>query len=94
MIKTDFWKQPPAELFAELASSNEGLTSREAASRLLRHGSNDATTPKRPPAWFRFMRRFANPLILVLLLASAQTQSVSCWSRCELPPAVARWQKT
>jgi P-type Mg2+ transporter len=71
MTKADFWKQPIAELFAELASSNEGLTSREAASRLLRYGSNDATAPKRAPAWLRFTRHFANPLILVLLLASA-----------------------
>jgi Mg2+-importing ATPase len=70
MTKADFWKQPIAELFVELASSNEGLTSREAASRLLRDGSNDATAPKRAPAWLRFTRHFANPLILVLLLAS------------------------
>lgn len=66
-----FWQQPTAELFEELASSSEGLTSREAASRLLRYGSNDATATKRVPAWVRLVRRIANPLILVLLLASA-----------------------
>jgi magnesium-transporting ATPase (P-type) len=57
MTKTNFWKQPSAELFAELASSNDGLTSSEAMSRLLRYGSNDATAPKRAPAWLRFTRR-------------------------------------
>ena len=66
-----YWSQPTTELFAALASSNDGLTSREAASRLLRYGNNDAAAPKRAPAWLRFTRRFANPLILVLLLASA-----------------------
>jgi P-type Mg2+ transporter len=71
MTKTDFWKQSSAELFAELASSNDGLTSHEATSRLLRYGNNDATAPKRASAWLRFTRRFANPLVLVLLLASA-----------------------
>jgi P-type Mg2+ transporter len=71
MTKTDFWKQPSAELIAELASSNDGLTSHEARSRLLRYGSNDATEPKRASAWLRFTRRFANPFVLVLLLASA-----------------------
>jgi Mg2+-importing ATPase len=71
MPETNYWQQPTAELLAELASSNLGLTSPEAARRLLRYGSNDATTPKRAPAWLRFSRRFANPLILVLLLASA-----------------------
>src|SRR5271165_2256377 len=70
MNKTDFWKQPTTELLAELASSSDGLTSHEAKLRLLRYGSNDATAPKRAPAWLRFIRRFANPLILVLLLAS------------------------
>src|SRR3974390_2151062 len=71
MPETNYWKQPTGELLAELASSNLGLTSPEAARRLLRYGSNDATTPKRAPAWLRFIRRFANPLVLVLLLASA-----------------------
>ena len=71
MTKTEFWQQPTAELFAELASSTDGLTSHEAASRLARYGGNDATAPKRSAAWLRFTRRFANPLILVLLLASA-----------------------
>jgi P-type Mg2+ transporter len=71
MAERNYWKQPIAELFAELASSDSGLTSHEAASRLLRYGSNDATAPKRAPAWLRFTQRFANPLKLVLLLASA-----------------------
>jgi Mg2+-importing ATPase len=62
---------PIAELLAELASSNLGLTSPEAARRVLRYGSNDATTTKRAPAWLRFVQRSANPLILVLLPASA-----------------------
>ena len=70
MMKT-FWQQPTAELLKELASSSEGLTSLEASSRLLRYGGNDATAAKRVPAWLRLARRFANPLIIVLLLASA-----------------------
>jgi P-type Mg2+ transporter len=37
----------------------------------LHYGNNDATVPKRASAWLRFTRRFANPLVLVLLLASA-----------------------
>lgn len=53
MTKRDFWQQPTAELFAELASSNDGLASHEATSRLVRYGSNDATAPKRSAAWLR-----------------------------------------
>jgi hypothetical protein len=70
MTEADFWRQPSAELFAELSSSKDGLTSDGATSRLWRYGSNDAAAPKRASAWLRFIRRFANPLILVLLLAS------------------------
>ena len=71
MARTEFWNEPIADLFIELASSPQGQTSQEAASRLLRYGANDATAPKRAAAWLRFAQRFANPLILVLLLASA-----------------------
>jgi Mg2+-importing ATPase len=67
----EFWKLPTAALFAELATNGSGLTSHEAALRLLRYGSNDAAAPKRVPAWLRFAQRFANPLVILLLLASA-----------------------
>ncbi len=53
MTETVFWKQPAAALLAELTSSESGLTSQEAALRLLCYGSNDATAPKRAAAWFR-----------------------------------------
>ena len=66
MARTEFWNEPIADLFIELASSPQGQTSQEAASRLLRYGANDATAPKRAAAWLRFAQRFANPLILVL----------------------------
>jgi Mg2+-importing ATPase len=50
---------------------DSGLTSREAALRLLRYGSNDVAAPKRSPAWVRFIRLLANPLLLILLVSSA-----------------------
>ncbi len=71
MTGTAFWQRPTAALFAELATKDGGLSSQEAALRLLRYGSNDAAAPKRAPAWLRFAQRFANPLVLILLLASA-----------------------
>src|SRR5262249_19683558 len=43
----------------------------EAASRLERFGRNDATQLHRPPLLLRFLARFANPLVLILLFASA-----------------------
>ena len=71
MTETAFWKQPAAAVLAELGTPDGGLTSREAALQLLRYGSNDAAAPKRSPAWLRFIRLLANPLVIILLVASA-----------------------
>jgi Mg2+-importing ATPase len=71
MTETAFWDQPIAALFAELAAAPDGLTSPEATLRLGRYGGNDAAAPKRAPAWLRFAQRFANPLVMILLVASA-----------------------
>ena len=70
MTQSEFWKEPPKTLLEQLGVSEAGLTSREAAARLLRFGSNDAATAKRTPAWLRLAQRFANPLVLILLVAS------------------------
>ena len=71
MTETAFWNQSAAALLSGLATTDRGLTSQEAARRLLRYGSNDAAAPKRVAAWLRLTRRLANPLVIVLLLASA-----------------------
>ena len=70
MDTTAFWNAPTQSLLTELAASDAGLTSREADRRLLRYGPNDAAAPKHTAAWLRFARRFANPLVIILLLAS------------------------
>ena len=71
MNEIEFWKRSTAELMAELATTDRGLTSREAALRLVRYGSNDAAAAKRAPTWLSFAKRFSNPLVIILLLASA-----------------------
>jgi Mg2+-importing ATPase len=71
MAETAFWKRPAAALLAELATTESGLSSPEAASRLLRYGSNDAAAPKRAAAWVRLARLLGNPLVIILVLASA-----------------------
>jgi P-type Mg2+ transporter len=71
MPETAFWKQSTGAMVAELATTDGGLTSQEAATRLLRYGSNDATAPKRAPGWVRLTRLLGNPLVIILLLASA-----------------------
>jgi Mg2+-importing ATPase len=67
----DPWRRSAAELVEELRTSPGGLSTEEAAARLQRFGSNDATRLRRAPLWLRFLARFANPLVLILLFASA-----------------------
>jgi P-type Mg2+ transporter len=58
-------------LIAELDTSPAGLGSQEAERRLGLYGPNDVTADQRRPAWVRFFRRFRNPLVMILLVASA-----------------------
>ncbi|GAA4890650.1 cation-translocating P-type ATPase [Tessaracoccus lubricantis] len=46
-----------------------GLTSEEAAERLARYGPNELRCAEAEPAWRRFLRQFADPLIHLLLAA-------------------------
>jgi P-type Mg2+ transporter len=71
MSELPFWTQPVRTLLAELRATPDGLASDEAARRLLHFGPNDAATTKPPPAWTRLFGRFRNPLVIILLLASA-----------------------
>jgi Mg2+-importing ATPase len=66
-----YWNRPAPALMAELEASSAGLSSQEAERRILRYGPNDAAAEKRKSGWVRFLRRFSNPLVIILLLASA-----------------------
>jgi Ca2+-transporting ATPase len=64
------WSKPLPQLFKELSSSPEGLSSNEAKSRLLRDGPN-AIADKDRRAWLDILRtQFENPLLLILIAAS------------------------
>jgi Mg2+-importing ATPase len=66
-----FWNEPIGRLFAELRAGPQGLTGSEASRRLLQYGPNDAAAVRRAPAWLRLLARFHNPLVAILLVASA-----------------------
>ena len=54
----------------ELRSATSGLTNAEAASRLLRYGPNQVEEQRRSHLLVQFLRRFTNPLTLILLFAA------------------------
>ncbi|WP_406164680.1 HAD-IC family P-type ATPase [Streptomyces sp. NBC_00996] len=50
-----------------------GLSSDEAARRLVLHGPNEIPSEPRTPAWRRMLQQLRDPLIMVLLVAAALT---------------------
>jgi Mg2+-importing ATPase len=66
-----FWQLPIAELERELSSSAGGLSSAEAGARRARYGPNVLDGHRRLSLPLKFLSRFRNPLVLVLLVAAA-----------------------
>lgn len=62
---------PIEELLSRLAATKDGLSSQEAASRLEKYGTNEFPRPRAIPAWLAYLRLFADPLVVVLIVAGA-----------------------
>ena len=62
-----------AELLAALAASSDGLTSTEAGRRLARVGPNEPASTRRRAGIVQLSLFFANPLVIILLVASLIT---------------------
>ncbi len=60
-----------ATLFEQLESSERGLTTQEARQRLERYGSNETTSVHRVAGIRQFFLALTNPLMIILLIASA-----------------------
>ena len=65
------WQEPADRLLVQLRTKLAGLGGDQARSRLETYGPDDAATVKRTPLWLQFLARFGNPLIIILLIASA-----------------------
>ena len=66
-----FWDGPLRDLLEVLHATPAGLTSKEAKQRLRLHGPNSLVGEPRFAALIGFLRFFANPLVVILLAASA-----------------------
>jgi Mg2+-importing ATPase len=66
-----FWDMPQRDLLVQLEATPAGLTSDEAKQRLRLHGPNSLVAESRFAPLINFLRFFANPLVLILLAASA-----------------------
>jgi len=68
-----FWDGPVVDLLEQLRTTPAGLTSEEAARRLRLHGPNSLSEESRFAGLVGFLRFFANPLVIILLVASAMS---------------------
>jgi Ca2+-transporting ATPase len=69
MLTTPWHTLPTEEVFALLKSSAAGLTSTEAAERLVRFGPNELQAAERISPWSILAEQFKNVLIIILLVA-------------------------
>lgn len=66
-----FWQQNLAALLDYYKSTPAGLTSSEATERLTHYGPNLFHPHRRNALLFQFLSKFSNPLVIILLAASA-----------------------
>src|SRR5215470_3524728 len=65
-----FWQIALADLERQLSASPNGLSSTEAAARRLRYGPNTLEERRRLSLPLKFLSRFRNPLVIILLAAA------------------------
>ena len=68
----------------EKTDSAGGLTEAEVARSRAEHGTNVLTPPKREPLWRKFLSRFGDPLIVILLVAGALSAGIALYERLAL----------
>ena len=65
-----FWDKPLADLLQLLQATPAGLTTDETKRRLRLYGPNSMAQESRFAGLLTFLRFFANPLVIILLVAS------------------------
>jgi Mg2+-importing ATPase len=71
-----FWDKPLQELLQLLQATPAGLTDSEAKQRLRLYGANSMAQESRFAGLLAFLRFFANPLVIILVVASSISLSL------------------
>jgi Mg2+-importing ATPase len=69
-INKNFWNEPISNLIKDLNSNEKGLSQTEATSRLKTLGANEISSGRQTVVFYQLLRRFMNPLVLLLLITS------------------------
>jgi Ca2+-transporting ATPase len=56
-----------------------GLTEQQVEESRRQHGSNLLTPPEKDPLWKRFLEKFGDPLIIILMIAAVLSIGISCY---------------
>ncbi len=62
-----------------------GLTDTEVESSREKHGANILTPVEKEPLWKKFLEKFTDPLIVILLIAGTLSIGISCYEYFALP---------
>ncbi|MBD5358025.1 MAG: calcium-translocating P-type ATPase, PMCA-type [Bacteroides sp.] len=57
----------------------KGLTEAEVSESRKKHGVNILTPPEKEPLWKRFLEKFGDPLIIILMIAGVLSIGISCY---------------
>ncbi len=71
-----YWVKPAKQLLADLKSSEKGISDAEAAKRLATVGHNTIAAREKSPGLHLLLNQFKNPLVLILLFATAVSFAV------------------
>lgn len=58
-------------------NTHTGLTDNEVLESRRKHGENILTTPPKVPLWKQYLRKFHDPLIIILLIAGVLSAGIS-----------------
>ncbi len=82
-----WYSQTPDQLMTTLHSSANGLSSADAAARLLVAGPNEIEF-KKTPAWVRFLRQFNDPMVIILMITTVVTGTLTVMGSPMLPDTI------
>jgi Mg2+-importing ATPase len=83
-----YWNRSAEVLMRELNVHEGGLTPRQAAGRLRRHGANQLEERDEPGALRLLLRQFASPLVLILVFGAAISLGMREWTEAAIIVAV------
>ncbi len=75
----EIYQKKAEEVLEEADTSQQGLSTQEAASRLDKYGFNEIEDKEKVPTWKLFLETFKDPMVIVLLAAAAVQILIGEW---------------